>query len=77
MPLVKKLTRIGNSSGLILERAVLKQANLEPDAEVEIRVQDNMIVITPHRYASDDEARSAGQKIVRERRRLMERLARR
>jgi antitoxin component of MazEF toxin-antitoxin module len=77
MPLVKKLTRVGNSAGLVLDRAVLKQVDLEVGAEVEVAVRENEIVITPHRYATDAEARAAGRKVFTERRRLMERLSKR
>lgn len=77
MPLVKKLTRVGNSAGLVLDRAVLKQLDLDVGAEVEIAINDRTIVITPHRHATDEEARAAGQRVFRERRRLMERLAKR
>jgi antitoxin component of MazEF toxin-antitoxin module len=77
MPLVKKLTRVRNSAGLVIDRAVLKQLDLDVGAEVEVAVRENEIVITPHRYATDQEARAAGRKVFTERRRLMERLAKR
>jgi antitoxin component of MazEF toxin-antitoxin module len=77
MPLVKKLTRIGNSAGLVLEQAVLKQLDLEVGSEVEIAVKEKSIVITPRRYATNEEARAAGRKVFTERKRLMEQLAKR
>lgn len=75
MPFVKKLTKMGNSTGVILDRPILQQVDIEPDAEVEVSVENNAIVIRPHRYASDDDARAAGRKVVRNRRRLLERLS--
>jgi antitoxin component of MazEF toxin-antitoxin module len=75
MPLVKKLTRMGNSTGLILDRPILQQVDIEPDAEVEVSVENNSIVIRPHRYASDEKARAAGRKVIQNRRRLLERLS--
>ena len=77
MPLVKKLTRVGNSAGLVLDRAVLKQLDLDVGSEVEIAVKEKTIVITPHRYATNEEARAAGRKVFAERKRLMEQLAKR
>jgi antitoxin component of MazEF toxin-antitoxin module len=77
MPLVKKLTRVGNSAGLVLDRAVLKQLDLEVGSEVEIAIKEKSIVITAHRYATKEEARAAGHKVFTERRRLMEQLANR
>jgi antitoxin component of MazEF toxin-antitoxin module len=75
MPFVKKLIRVGDSTGVVLDREILRQAGVEPDAAVEISVEDNAIVIRPSRYASDDDTRAAGRNVVRNRRRLLERLS--
>jgi antitoxin component of MazEF toxin-antitoxin module len=75
MPLTKRLTPIGNSRGLILDKAILQQADMSTDTEVEISVEDHAIVIRPHRYASDAEASAAGKSVMQRRRKLMERLA--
>jgi len=75
MPFVKKLTKMGNSTGVILDRPILQQVDIEPDAEVEVSVENNAIVIRPHRYASDDDARAAGRRVIQNRRRLLERLS--
>ena len=75
MPLVKKLIRLGDSTGLILDPAILQQVDIQPDSEVEVSVEGNAIVIRPHRYASDDHARTAGREVIRKRRRLLERLS--
>lgn len=75
MPLVKRLTRIGTSSGVILDRAVLKQVDLEPDAEVEVAVEGKRIVITAHRYASEADFEAAKRKVFAANRRSLERLA--
>jgi antitoxin component of MazEF toxin-antitoxin module len=75
MPFVKKLTKMGNSTGVILDRPILQQVDIEPDAEVEVSVENNAIVIRPHRYASDDDAHAAGRKVIQNRRRLLDRLS--
>jgi antitoxin component of MazEF toxin-antitoxin module len=75
MPLTKQFTRIGNSTGIILDRQILQQADMTSDTEVEISVEGNAIVIRPHRYASDAEASAAGRAVMKRRRKLMERLA--
>ena len=77
MPLVKRLTRIGTSSGVILDRAVLKQVDLEPDAEVEVAVEGKRIVISAHRYATSAEFASAKRKVFAANRASLERLAKR
>lgn len=75
MPHVKQLSRIGNSRGIILDRVLLNQADIDPDGEVELTVHDGTIVITPHRYANDSKAAASFRKIATSRRRLMTRLA--
>ncbi len=64
MPLVKKLIRVGESRGVILDRAILRRVDIEPDSEVEVSVEGSAIVIRPQRYAGDD-ARAAGRKVIR------------
>ena len=39
MPRVKKVTRHGNSSGVILDQPILKQVGWEPGTEVEVKVE--------------------------------------
>ncbi len=75
MPLVKRVTRVGNSGGLIFDQPLLRQAGLEIGSEVEIAVEQGRIVLTPHRYASDDEARAAGERVMERRKQLLARLA--
>ena len=75
MSFVTKLIRIGDATGVILDPAILQQADIERDSEVEVSVEDNAIVIRPHRYANDDNARGVGRRVIRKRRRLLERLS--
>ena len=42
-----KIQKWGNSQGLRLARNVLEDANLDVGDEVDIKVQDNTIIITP------------------------------
>ena len=75
MPLVKRVTRCGNSAGLIFDQPVLRQVGLEIGSEVEVSVEQGRIILTPHRYATDEEARAAGQRVFERREKLMTRLA--
>lgn len=45
MALVKKLTRIGNSLGVILPTEILRMAGIDDDSEVEISAGENQIVL--------------------------------
>jgi antitoxin component of MazEF toxin-antitoxin module len=75
MPQIKQLSQIGNSRGVILDKVLLQQVDIDPNGEIELSIRDGAIVITPHRYASDDAARTAFRKIAKARPRMMERLA--
>jgi len=44
----KKLTAVGNSWALIIEKAILDSMNVRPkETEFEMRVMDNLIVFEP------------------------------
>ena len=45
--MVKRLQKIGNSSGLVIDRAILSLLHMDKDEEVEISIQGTGIVITP------------------------------
>ena len=76
MALTSKVRQIGNSRGIILPQPVLDQLHWEGDPEVEIQVQGSKLILTPVEYATDDQARASARKVFKNRRRLMERLAR-
>lgn len=77
MALTKRISRVGNSAGLTFDQPILKQVGWEIGTEVEIKVNGNEITLTPHRYATDEEAQKAGEEVVRRRRQMLERLAKR
>jgi antitoxin component of MazEF toxin-antitoxin module len=47
MTLVKKLTKIGNSLGVILPTDILKVVGISDKSEVEISIKDDEIVLRP------------------------------
>ena len=75
MAIIKKLTRLGNSSAVILDKPVLQLLELEPQSDVRITVEGDAICIRRHPLASDDRVRATATKVFRTRRRLMQRLA--
>jgi len=78
MPLVKRLTQMGPSSrGVVLPKPFIDQLALDdPNAEVEISLEGDRIVIEPHRYATKDEARASARRMMTKHRKSLERLAR-
>jgi hypothetical protein len=62
MPLVKKLIRVGDSTGVILDRAISPAGRHRAGRRGRSDVENNAIVIRPSRYASDDDARAGWRK---------------
>ena len=45
--MVKRLQKIGNSSGLVIDRAILSLLKMDKDEEVEISIHGSGIMIIP------------------------------
>lgn len=75
MAFVKQLSKLGNSTALIIDRPILEQLNLGPGAEVEVSVERNALVVRPHRYATDEEFAESARRVITKRRGLIKRLA--
>ena len=75
--LVRKLSQIGNSKGLILPQTVLEMLNWDTDSEVELKIEGRKLIVTPcrRRYATDEEAKAVADKVFTRHRRLMEKLS--
>ena len=50
MALIKKLTKIGNSYGVILPSEVLKLAGMEFDSELDVTVEKEGVLIRPRKF---------------------------
>jgi antitoxin component of MazEF toxin-antitoxin module len=77
MAIVKKLTRYGDSRGVILPKAFLDQLGIDEHEEVELSLQGDHIVVAPHRHATAAEFDAATERIVVKRRGMLKRLAKR
>jgi antitoxin component of MazEF toxin-antitoxin module len=75
VPLVKKVTRHGNSSGVILDQPILKQVGWEAGTEVEVKVEGDTIVLSRHRYADQREFDAAADRVFKRHAKSLERLA--
>ena len=75
--MLKTITKIGNSQGLIFNAALREISGLQPGDQVNVTVHEGgAIVITPlHAVVSAQEARKSAKAIVRRNRRLFKRLA--
>jgi antitoxin component of MazEF toxin-antitoxin module len=74
--MVKKLTRLGNSYGVVIDRAILDLLKITPDTPLELSTDGDGLVIRPLRTADRDEALRVGRRIMTEHARNLRKLAR-
>jgi antitoxin component of MazEF toxin-antitoxin module len=72
---IKNLVKLGDSRAVVLPKAFLDQLDLSEHAEVELTLEQDHIIIAPHRYATDAEARAAGKRAMTKHRKALARLA--
>jgi antitoxin component of MazEF toxin-antitoxin module len=74
---VRKLTQIGNSKGIILPQTILEMLEWDTDAEVELKIDGKKLIVSPasRRYATPSEAKSVADKVFKKHRRLMDKLS--
>jgi antitoxin MazE len=65
--MIKKLSRIGNSYGLILDRSILDLLGIQPDTPLEVTTNGKGLVVTPI-VEEDDHA----TKVMKSARRMAE-----
>ena len=75
--MIKHIKKVGNSSALILDRALMELVGLSEGGEVLITVQNGSILITPAHPRPVDRERfeAALDRVVAERREVFRRLA--
>ena len=47
--MIKRLTAIGNSLGLIIERPILELLDIDKDTPLEVRTDGEVLIISPQR----------------------------
>lgn len=45
--MVKRLTKVGNSIAVVLDRSLLEMAGLEEDAQIQLTAKDGCIILAP------------------------------
>ena len=76
MALVKKVTKHGNSAGVIFDQPILRQVGWEVGTEVEIRVDKQRVILIRHAYASDEDVNASADRMIKRHRKSLERLGR-
>ncbi|GMV81517.1 MAG: hypothetical protein AMXMBFR7_27010 [Planctomycetota bacterium] len=75
--MVKQLKKVGNSSSLTLDKALMELVGLKEGGRVQITVRDGSIILTPVEPQLVDQARFEAclERVVSERREVLRRLA--
>lgn len=73
---VKKLMRLGGSKAVVLPAVFLQQLDVSETDEVELTLTTDGVLISPHRYATRDEAADSRKRMIAKHRRSLERLGR-
>ncbi len=75
MALVKKLTPVGNSLGLVLDRAVLDLVGIDRETTLEISTNGRAIIIQPVRGSELARVRASTGKVMKAHRGTLKKLA--
>ena len=74
--MIKTLRKIGNSTGLVLDKATLEAVGLSEGDEVHVTVTSSSIVLMPaHRVAGAEQFEAAAERVMTKRKDLLRRLA--
>jgi len=76
--LVRKLSQIGNSKGIILPQTVLEMLNWDMNSEIELKIEGKKLIVSPcrRRYATNEEAKAVAGKVFTKHKNLMAKLSR-
>ena len=75
--MVKRLRKVGNSSALILDRALLELVGLEENGEVQVTLHNGSLILTPvnPKLVSPERFEEFLSRVVARRRSALKRLA--
>jgi antitoxin MazE len=65
MGMTKKLSIVGNSLGLIIERPILDLLNINADTELDISTDGNKLIIEPVKEERKNKIRKSHEKIMK------------
>ncbi len=74
--MIKKLTAIGNSLGLIIERPILDILEIDKDTPLEIRTDGDSLIIKPQRTQRAARVRLATKRMIAAHSETLKKLAR-
>ena len=75
--MIKKLQQVGNSSALLLDKAILELLGMDENGEVQLRIDRGSLIVTPANPRPVDRARfeECLDRVVADRREVLRKLA--
>jgi antitoxin component of MazEF toxin-antitoxin module len=64
MAMIKRLTAIGNSLGLIIERPILELLEIDKETPLEVRTDGEMLIIRPQRRNRPARLNAAAERMM-------------
>jgi antitoxin component of MazEF toxin-antitoxin module len=64
MAMIKRLTAIGNSLGLIIERPILELLEIDKETPLEVRTDGEMLIIRPQRRNRSARLNAAAKRMM-------------
>ena len=63
-PMIKKLSAVGNSLGLIIERPILELLDIDKDTELEVRTDGEALIIRPAKLTKKARIRASAKRMM-------------
>ena len=73
--MIKTLSAVGNSLGLIIERPILELLNITKDTELEVRTDGDALIIRPLRKEKLERVREATNRLMDKHDKLLDKLS--
>ncbi len=64
MAMLKKLTAVGNSLGLIIERPILELLDIDKETPLEVRTDGEALIIRPQRKNRSARLKAAAERMM-------------
>jgi antitoxin MazE len=62
--MIKKLSAVGNSLGLIIERPILELLDITKDTPLEVRTDGEALIIRPARLGKKERVRESAKRLM-------------
>lgn len=62
--MIKKLSSVGNSLGLIIERPILELLDITKDTLLEVRTDGEALIIRPAKLTRKERVRASAKKLI-------------